>query len=233
MYLIYRLFNSVIFAMLNVTVVLYICQRFFRVMREHYQIMAEAERFNTIISESRATLAYIGSKVSAGMDQLKEDIAKELFITDHLTRLSSKVGLLMQRYSELEEELIELVRMGHNTKSVRIETPVDINEEVRNILTAARRKQSSQSEHPRTPKKLRISTATSGTTRDPPPLQSTIAEFIASQSYDLCDLSHVTTSERQERPRTPVYPEVQLLNNARPAADAKPIGFRPSWKCEA
>jgi len=40
--------------------------------------------------------------------QMKEDIAKELFITDHLTKLSSKVGLLLQRYSELEEELIEV-----------------------------------------------------------------------------------------------------------------------------
>lgn len=124
--------------------------------------------------------------------------------------------------------------MDHNTKSVRIETPVDINEEVRSILTAARKKQPPQSEHPRTPKKLRISTATSAATRDSSPLpQNTIAKFITSQSYDLCDLPRVTTPERQERPRTPVYPEVQLLNNARPAADVKPIGFRPTWKCEA
>lgn len=122
--------------------------------------------------------------------------------------------------------------MEHNMKSVRIETPVDINEEVRGILTAAttaRKKQPSQSEHPRTPKKLRILTATSAATRDPPQPQSTIAKFITSQSYDLCDLSHATTPER---PRTPVYPEVQLLNDARPAVDVKPIGFRPSWKCE-
>lgn len=78
------------------------------------------------------TLAYISSKVSAGMDQvleiiysnyywtvqcneylnllvqMKEDIAKELSITDHLTKLSSKVGMLLQRYSELEEGLIEV-----------------------------------------------------------------------------------------------------------------------------
>lgn len=39
---------------------------------------------------------------------MKEDIAKELSITDHLTKLSSKVSLLLQRYSELEEELIEV-----------------------------------------------------------------------------------------------------------------------------
>jgi len=39
---------------------------------------------------------------------MKEDVARELFITDHLTKLSSRVGLLLQRYSELEEGLIEV-----------------------------------------------------------------------------------------------------------------------------
>jgi len=39
---------------------------------------------------------------------MKEDIAKELFITDHLTKLNSRVSLLLQRYSELEEGLIEV-----------------------------------------------------------------------------------------------------------------------------
>ncbi|XP_071652628.1 uncharacterized protein [Temnothorax longispinosus] len=236
MYLVYRFFTSVIFAMINATIVLYMCQRFFRVMRAHYQIMAESERFNSIISESRASLNYISSKVSKGMDQMKEDIAKELFITDHLTKLSSKVGLLLQRYSELEEGLIELVRMNHNTKSVQIETPPDINEEVKCILAAVRKRQSQpqqqQSDRPRTPRKLRISTNASAAVKDPQPHNSIAnSRFLTSQSYDT-DLSNVTTLERQERPRTPAYPEVQLLNDLRPATDAKPIGFRPSWKCE-
>jgi len=39
---------------------------------------------------------------------MKEDIARELFITDYLTKLSSRVGLLLQHYSELEEGLIEV-----------------------------------------------------------------------------------------------------------------------------
>ncbi|KAL6448287.1 hypothetical protein ACFW04_000331 [Cataglyphis niger] len=203
-------------------------------MRAHYRIMAEAERFNSIISESRASLDYISSKVSQGMDQMKEDIAKELFITDHLTKLSSKIGLLLQRYSELEEGLIELVRMDHNTKNVRIETPADINEEVKNILMATRKKQSQQqqqqSDRPRTPRKLRISTNTSIGNKEP---HNPIAgsKFLVSQSYNIADLSNVTTSER---PRTPAYPEVQLLNDPRnPETYTKPIGFRPSWKCEA
>lgn len=117
--------------------------------------------------------------------------------------------------------------MDHNTKSVKIETPADINEEVKNILAAARRKQPQQSDRPRTPKKLRISTNMSA--KDS---QSPIARFLTSQPYDLSELSSVTMPEGQERPRTTAYPEVQLLNNARPVTDAKPIGFRPLWKCE-
>ncbi|XP_011858387.1 PREDICTED: uncharacterized protein LOC105555946 [Vollenhovia emeryi] len=205
-------------------------------MRAHYQIMAEAERFNSIISESRASLNYIGLNVSKGMDQMKEDIARELFITDNLTRLSSKVGLLVQRYSELEEGLIELVRMNHNTKSVLIETPANINEEVKCILAAARKRQpqsQQQSDRPQTPRKLRISTNAVTGVKDSQPYNSIVnSRFLTSQSYDT-DLSNVTTLERQERPRTPAYPEVQLLNDPKPATDTKPIGFRPSWKCEA
>ncbi|XP_029171837.1 uncharacterized protein LOC114941116 isoform X2 [Nylanderia fulva] len=167
------------------------------------------------------------------MDQIKDDIARELSITDNLTKLSSKIGLLLQRYSELEVGLIELVRMDHNTKSVRIETPADINEEVKNILTAMRKKQPQQqlSDRPRTPKKLRISTNTSMGMKEPHPVAG--SKLLMSQSYNITDLSNVTT-ERQERPRTPAYPEVQLLNDPRSAeTHEKLIGFRPSWKCEA
>ncbi|XP_011162398.1 uncharacterized protein LOC105197630 [Solenopsis invicta] len=234
MYLIYRFFTNVIFTMINATIVLYICQRFFRVMRAHYQIIAEAERFNSIIFESRASLNYISSKISEGMDQMKEDIARELSITDRLTKLSSKVGLLLHRYSELEEGLIELVRMNYNTKSVRIETPSDINEEVKCILATTKKRQSQQQQldRPRTPRKLRISTNISTGVKESQPYNSFVnSKFPTSQSYDT-DVSNVTTPEKHERLRTPAYPEVQLLNDLRPAADAKQIGFRPSWKCE-
>lgn len=129
--------------------------------------------------------------------------------------------------------------MNHNTKSVRIETPADINEEVKCILTAARKRhlqqqqqQQQQSDRPRTPRKLRILTNTSTGAKDFQPHNSiATSKFLTSQSYDT-DLSTVTTPERQERPHTPAYPEVQLLNDPRPVSDAKPIGFRPSWKCE-
>lgn len=120
-------------------------------------------------------------------------------------------------------------------KSVRIETPADINEEVKCILAATRKRQSQpqqQSDRPRTPRNVRISATAPAGMKDSH-LQNSVASsrFLMSPSYDT-DLSNVTTLERQERPRTPAYPEVQLLNDPRPARDIKPIGFRPSWKCE-
>lgn len=166
---------------------------------------------------------------------MKEDIARELFITDHLTKFSSRVGLLLQRYSELEEGLLELVRMNYNAKSVRIETPADINEEVKCILMARKRSQQQQqlqqqSDRPRTPRRLRANTSTE--VKDSQPHNSIVSsKFLTLQSHDT-DLSNMTMLEKQERPRTPAYPEVQLLNDSRPVIDAKPIGFRPSWKCE-
>lgn len=133
--------------------------------------------------------------------------------------------------------LCQLVRMDHNTKNVRIETPADINEEVKNILAAMRKKQSQQqqqqqqqSDCPRTPRKLRISMNTSIGLKE---AHNSIAGSKFLTSYDIADLSNVTMSEKQERPRTPIYPEVKLLNDPRPIETyTKPIGFRPSWKCE-
>lgn len=116
-------------------------------------------------------------------------------------------------------------------KSVWIETPVDINEEVKSILVATRKRQSlsqQMSDRPRTPRKLRISTNASAEAKDSQPHNSIASSrFLASQSYDT-DLSNVITLERQERPRTPAYPEVQLLNDPKPPSDAKSIGFRAS-----
>lgn len=123
--------------------------------------------------------------------------------------------------------------MNHNTKSVRIETPADINEEVKYILTAKKRQlqqQQQQLDRPRTPRKLRMLTNTGAKDFQP---HNSIAnsKFLMSQLYDT-DLLNVITPEKQERLRTLAYPEVQLLNDPRPVVDAKPIGFRPSWKCE-
>lgn len=125
--------------------------------------------------------------------------------------------------------------MDHNTKSVRIETPTDINEEVKSILTAERKNhpQQEQSNRPRTPKKLRISTTIPTEAKNSQAQNYASSKFHTSQSCDIANLSNVATSERQDRPRTPIYPEVQLLNDPKSAANAKSIGFRPTWKCEA
>lgn len=118
--------------------------------------------------------------------------------------------------------------MDHNTKSVWIETPANINDEVKNILMAVRKK---QPDRPQTPKKLRMNITSTGT-KDSLPRNSTV-KSLTLQSYDLSDVPNsVTTSEKEDRPNTPIYPEVQLLNDSRPVTDAKPIGFRPSWKCD-
>lgn len=50
---------------------------------------------------------------------MKEDIARELSITDHLTKLSSKIDLLLQRYSDLEKELIEVCKIEKKTKFIK------------------------------------------------------------------------------------------------------------------
>jgi len=119
-------------------------------------------------------------------------------------------------------------------KSVQIETPADINEEVKDTFMMAKKRQlqQQQSDRPRTPKKLQTSMNTFTRAKDSQPHNSiTSSKFLTSQSYDT-DFSNVKTLERQERLHTLVYPEVQLLNDSKPATDAKLIGFRPSWKCE-
>jgi len=120
-------------------------------------------------------------------------------------------------------------------KNVQIETPADINEEVKDTFMMAKKRQlqQQQSDRPRTPKKLQTSMNTFTRTKDSQPHNSiTSSKFLTkSQSYDT-DFSNVMILEKQERPHTFIYPEVQLLNDSKPATDAKLIGFRPSWKCE-
>ncbi|XP_043504060.1 uncharacterized protein LOC122525378 isoform X2 [Polistes fuscatus] len=82
-------------------------------MKQHHKIVADITDFNSMI---------------------KEDVNKELCITDRLTKLSSKIAALSQRFNAVEESVIEFVRMDHNMESVRVETPDDINEEMNKIL---------------------------------------------------------------------------------------------------
>ncbi|XP_043504062.1 uncharacterized protein LOC122525378 isoform X3 [Polistes fuscatus] len=134
MYLVFKLFNSAIFVLINLTVVLYTLQRFFWAMKQHHKIVADITDFNSMVNESRASLDYMKCKIMETMDEIKEDVNKELCITDRLTKLSSKIAALSQRFNAVEESVIEFVRMDHNMESVRVETPDDINEEMNKIL---------------------------------------------------------------------------------------------------
>ncbi|XP_015175054.1 PREDICTED: uncharacterized protein LOC107065666 [Polistes dominula] len=134
MYLVFQLFNSAIFVLINLMVVLYTLQRFFWAMKQHYKIVADITDFHSMVNESRASLDYMKCKIMETMDEIKEDVNKELCITDRLTKLSSKIAALSQRFNAVEESVIEFVRMDHNMESVRVETPDDINEEMNKIL---------------------------------------------------------------------------------------------------
>ncbi|KAI4502938.1 hypothetical protein M0802_001982 [Mischocyttarus mexicanus] len=134
MYLVLQLFNSAIFILINLMIILYTLQRFFWAMKQHYKIAADITDFNSMVNESRASLDYMKCKIMETMEEIKVDVNKELCITDRLTKLSSKMAALSQRFNALEEGVIEFVRMDHNMESVRVETPDDINEEMDKIL---------------------------------------------------------------------------------------------------
>lgn len=136
MIFILHLFNSVTFFLLNLTIVLYTLQRFFWVMKQHYKIVADITDFNSTVNKSRASLDYIKCKIMEAMDEIKDDVTKELNITDRLTKLSSKMAALSQRFNAVEEGVIEFVRMDHNMESVIVETPANVHEEVDKILAS-------------------------------------------------------------------------------------------------
>ncbi|XP_015592983.1 uncharacterized protein LOC107266726 isoform X2 [Cephus cinctus] len=128
------------------------------------------------VRQSRSSLEYISSNVSEAMKEIEDDIGKELEITRNLTKLNSKMSLMLGRFNTLEEEVIELVRMDCNMESVKIETPIDINEEVQKVLASKK-----TLEPPTTPKKLRISTTTFLGTREALQ-QNPISKFSAPQT---------------------------------------------------
>ncbi|XP_043677424.1 uncharacterized protein LOC122633525 isoform X1 [Vespula pensylvanica] len=147
MYFVLQLFNSIIFFLINLTIVLYTLQRFFWAMKQHYKIVTDIADFNSMVNESRASLDYMKYKIMEAMDEIKEDVSKELCITDRLTKLSSRMAALSQRFNIVEEGVIEFVRMDHNMESVRVETPANINEEMDKILTNLVEKKQQRGKH--------------------------------------------------------------------------------------
>ncbi|KAK2576729.1 hypothetical protein KPH14_005383 [Odynerus spinipes] len=136
MHFILHLFNSATFVLINLTIVLYTLQRFFWAMKHHYKIVTDIADFDSMVNESRASLDYVKRKIMEAMDEIKEDVGRELCITDRLTELSSKMAALSQRFNAVEEGVIEFVRMDHNMESVVVETPANVHEEVDKILTS-------------------------------------------------------------------------------------------------
>ncbi|KAK0178906.1 hypothetical protein PV327_007746 [Microctonus hyperodae] len=133
-------FNSVVLMLINFLVALYFGQRFFRVMRNHYKLVAEITEFNSIVRESRMCLDYTTAKVSEAMKEIENDIGEELNITHNLTKLKGQMSSLLAQFTKIEEEIIELVRMSSNMTSINTATPSDINSEVKKILRRKKNK---------------------------------------------------------------------------------------------
>ncbi|XP_057325198.1 uncharacterized protein LOC130667562 [Microplitis mediator] len=128
------LFNSVILMLVNFGIACYFGRKFFRVMKNHYQLVSEIADFNSVVRESRLSLDYTTAKVSEAIREIENDISEELNITRDLTELNEKMSGVLKQFSALEEKVIELVRTNYNMESVTVSTPVDINYEVKRVL---------------------------------------------------------------------------------------------------
>ncbi|XP_014227682.1 uncharacterized protein LOC106652986 [Trichogramma pretiosum] len=147
MFLILRLFNSILFVLANVSIAFYTMQRFFRVMRTHYQLVDEVEDFSFLVNQARASLDFVGNKILESMKDMEADIGREVYVTHNLTKLSTKTAALLRRFSELEENIIELARLSYNMDNAMVETPADVNEEVRRIFKALKQKNATVDSH--------------------------------------------------------------------------------------
>ncbi|XP_076670386.1 uncharacterized protein LOC143369858 [Andrena cerasifolii] len=96
------------------------------------------------VDRARGNVQYIGEQVARGMKEMKGDVGEELRVTDRLTAQSSKLAGVLKRFATLEENVLELVRMDRNRENARIETPADVNEEIRRIVAASERKTNGQ-----------------------------------------------------------------------------------------
>ncbi|KAJ8675330.1 hypothetical protein QAD02_011116 [Eretmocerus hayati] len=257
MFLILRLFNSIIFVVANISVAIYTLQRFFRAMKTHYQLVHDVEEFSSLVDQSRQSLDFVGSKVMEAMREIESDIGREVHVTDNLTRLSTKIQTVSERFKELEDGIIELARLSHNQEHATVETPSDINEEVRKILATRRRHEHhcdhypvSDSHCPRQNRQRKSRPGRSHAIPTEPPTNiasSPVQHQIQGQPCHRLEASlspikrpmsppraAAAALRRANRSKSPVVvPEVTLLNEQRrpPSAD-KPIGFRPPWMCE-
>ncbi|XP_063975156.1 uncharacterized protein LOC135161483 [Diachasmimorpha longicaudata] len=139
MYILVRFFNNVILMLINFLIAIYFGRRFFIAMTRHYKIVSEITEFNAIVGEARDSLDYVTTKIAALMRdvnycQIEGDIAEELHVTHNLTKLSSRTSLLLKRYGEVEERVLEFFRMNENMANVQLETPDDIKSEMKRTI---------------------------------------------------------------------------------------------------
>ncbi|XP_033206856.2 uncharacterized protein LOC117166726 [Bombus vancouverensis nearcticus] len=102
--------------------------------------MTEMREFTTIVRRARDNLRYISERVAIGMNEIEEDVGKELRVTGRITTQSANLAAVLRRFTGLEENVIELVRMDRNRENAKVETPVDVTTEIERVVAAAERK---------------------------------------------------------------------------------------------
>ncbi|XP_043594872.1 uncharacterized protein LOC122573040 isoform X3 [Bombus pyrosoma] len=102
--------------------------------------MTEMREFTTIVRRARDNLRYISERVTMGMNEIEGDVGKELRVTGRITTQSANLAAVLRRFTGLEENVIELVRMDRNRENAKVETPVDVTTEIERVVAAAERK---------------------------------------------------------------------------------------------
>ncbi|XP_076290715.1 uncharacterized protein LOC143214051 isoform X1 [Lasioglossum baleicum] len=229
----HQLLGGVIPMIAHIVVLFYICWRILAAARVRRKIMAEMREVCSSVRQVRENIQYIGEHVAKAVEEIKQDVGEELRITDRLTAQSSKVASMLQRFSELETSVIEVkkkqatqnrspiaysrirnreqaVRMNRNMENAMIETPGDVNEEIRRIIAVIENKRRECEERSEDAKD-RVGSMTgngAGLVREGA-RRNTLSKFSVCAPRDLVP----------DRPRTPTTPEVRLLGES-----VKPTG---------
>ncbi|XP_043252531.1 uncharacterized protein LOC122397444 [Colletes gigas] len=189
--------------------------------------MAEMAEFTSIVRRARENLQYIGDQVTKGMKEIKEDVGEELRVTDRLTTQSTRLAAVLSRFATLEENVIELVRMDRNRENVMIETPVDVNEEIRKIVAAVESKKNESQEQHRAqptdgvgPAAIDVHRRSIGDSAHRNP----VSKFSACGPREIAFAAKKTINDRA---RTPITPEVRLLGEL-----DRPVSARDNSKPE-
>ncbi|XP_078046756.1 uncharacterized protein LOC144475073 [Augochlora pura] len=191
----FQIFDGGVSMVATLPALFYISWRFLAAVRERRKIMAEMREVSSSVQQARENIEYIRDQVARALEEIKVDVAQELRITDRLTSESSKVSAALQRFSEVEANLIELVRMDKNMESVRIETPDDVHEEIRRIIAMIENKRREEQERSQDGMDR---TGAASATRNP------ISKFSACGPRD----------PAYDRPRMLTTPEVRLLGDS-------------------